>query len=74
MLSINSLPEARSGSDEAKNLYHWVQWIVMCDLPPSIVENECYRLNTEKIRMKVCIKTIEQAIQLIYNEIVKKIK
>ena len=46
----------RSVPDKAKNLFHWVQWIVMCDLPPSIVENECYRLNTEKTRMNVRIK------------------
>jgi hypothetical protein len=30
-------------SADAKSMYGWIEWIVMTDLPITIVENEYYR-------------------------------
>ena len=33
-------------SDEAKNMSSWIEWIVLADLPITVVENEQYRKYT----------------------------
>jgi hypothetical protein len=33
-------------SDEAKNINSWIEWIVLADLPITVVENEHYRKNS----------------------------
>ena len=32
-------------SPDAKNMFAWIEWIVMADLPITVVDNEYYKTN-----------------------------
>lgn len=58
-------------SPEAKNMFGWIEWIVMADLPLKIVENEYYRkrTNLEPTTYKTITKHMENLLKLIKENI-----
>jgi hypothetical protein len=53
-------------SAEAKNMFGWIEWIVMADLPLTVVENEFYkkRSNLESTTYKTVTKHMEALLRL----------
>ena len=60
-------------STEAKNMYGWIEWIVMADLPITCVENEYYqkRSNLAPTTYKTVSKYMEKLLSIV-NENIKK--
>lgn len=58
-------------SAEAKNMFGWIEWIVMADLPLKIVENEFYqkRSNLEPTTYKTLSKHMENLLRLVKENI-----
>ena len=58
-------------SPEAKNMFGWIEWIVMADLPVTVVENELYkkRSNLESTTYKTVMKHMEALLRLIKENI-----
>ena len=58
-------------SPEAKNMFCWIEWIIMADLPVTIVENELYkkRSNLESTTYKTVTKHMENLLRLIKENI-----
>lgn len=58
-------------SAEAKNMFGWIEWIVMADLPMTVVENEFYkkRSNLEPTTYKTVTKHMETLLSLVRQNI-----
>jgi len=58
-------------SPEAKNMFGWIEWIVMADLPVTVVENEFYkkRSTLESTTYKTVMKHMEALLRLIKENI-----
>ena len=54
-------------SAEAKNMFAWIEWIVMADLPLTVVENEFYkkRSNLEPTTYKTVTKYMDNLLKLV---------
>jgi hypothetical protein len=60
-------------SEEAKNMYGWLEWIVMADLPITIVENDYYikRSNLLPTTYKTVTKYMDKLLILVKDYIKK---
>ena len=58
-------------SPEAKNMFAWIEWIVMADLPVTVVENDLYkkRSNLSPTTYKTVTKHMEALLRLIKSGI-----
>ena len=58
-------------SAEVKNMFGWIEWIVMSDLPVKVVENEFYqkRSNLEPTTYKTLTKHMESLLRLVRENI-----
>jgi len=59
-------------SPEAKNMFGWIEWIVMCDLPLTVTENEQYR-NKSKLQ-PTSYKTVSSYMEKLLGIVRENIK
>ena len=54
-------------STQAKNMFAWIEWVVMADLPSTVVENEFYKRqsNLEPTKYKTVTKYMENLLILV---------
>ena len=67
----NWITVTKAVSSEAKNMFGWIEWIVMADLPVTVVENELYRRHSslESTSYKTVTKQMEAVLKIIKENI-----
>ena len=69
---MNRFVVKKSVSSDAKSMHGWIEWIVLADLPVTIVQNEYYRKYSRNSLKPTMYKTITKHMETLRNSLVRR--
>ena len=69
---MNRFIVKKSASSDAKSMHGWIEWIVLADLPVTIVQNEYYIKYSRNSLKPTTYKTITKRLHMLRNSLVHR--